>query len=283
MQNAIYPLLLTILINIINISSSYYFVHYLDWGIAGVAYGTVIAQYVGLFVAIILFLYKYRSLLQHFHPRNLLEWQVLSRFLNVNKDIFIRTLSLSLAFAFFYSQSSSIGELTLAANTVLLQFLNWMSFGVDGFAYAAESLVGKYKGAEDQAKTKKAIVLSFLWGMALALLYSLVYMFTGHQLLALFTNQLDVIQIAKTYLIWVIVLPLLGTPCYIWDGIFVGLTATKAMRNSMLLAAACYFIVYYFGIAPWGNHALWLALMSFLIARAIFQTILYMRKGEALT
>lgn len=279
MQNAIFPLMLTILINIINIASSYYFVYYQGWGIAGVAYGTIIAQYSGLAFALLLFAYKYRYLLKDFQRSVLLEVQAFSRFLNVNRDIFIRTFSLSLAFAFFYSQSSYISELTLAANTVLLQFLNWMSFGVDGFAYAAESLVGKYKGAERKKETLRAVRLSFVWGMALALTYSLGYTFAGMELLQLFTNQEEVIQLAHQFLIWMIILPILGTPCYIWDGIFVGLTATKSMRNSMILAAITYFLLYYFSIGPLGNHGLWLAMMSFLIVRGLVQTWQFWRKG----
>jgi MATE family multidrug resistance protein len=279
MQNVIYPLMLTILINIINIGTSYYFVYHLNWGIAGVAYGTLIAQYIGLGFALLLFAYKYRYLWVYFKRRALMEVEAFSQFLNVNRDIFIRTLSLSLCFAFFYSQSSKISELTLAANTVLLQFLNWMSYGVDGFAFAAESLVGKYKGANKKKETLKAIRLSFIWGMGLALGYSLIYAFAGSQLLLLFSDQQEVLSLANQYLFWIIILPILGTPSYIWDGIFVGLTASRAMRNSMLIAALFYFLSYYLAIGPLGNHGLWLALIAFLLMRALVQSWQIWRKG----
>jgi len=281
MQNAIYPLILTLVINTVNIVLSILFVHYYGMDVDGVAYGTVIAQYVGLLAAVGLFFYKYSYLLEFFKARAIMEWQKLRQFLSVNADIFIRTLFLTGAFGFFYSQSAAEGAMILAVNTILLQFLNWMSYGVDGFAYASESLVGKYKGAGSEAKTRQAINYSFAWGMGLAALFSLGYGLGGRQLLYLFTNQQDVIQAALPFLFWMILLPIFGTPCYIWDGVYIGLTASKAMRNSMLLAFAV-FIAAYFLTRPLGNHGLWLTLLAFLAARGAFQHALYWWKGLAL-
>ena len=155
MQNAIYPLILTIVINVVNIICSVFFIKYLGLEVEGVAYGTVIAQYVGLLLAIVLFFFKYRYLLNHLSTAAILKWEELHQFLSINGDIFIRTFCLTFAFGFFYSQSSVGGEELLAVNVILLQFLNWMSYGVDGFAYAAESLVGKYKGAKENENLVK--------------------------------------------------------------------------------------------------------------------------------
>ncbi|MCG8331433.1 MAG: MATE family efflux transporter [Chitinophagales bacterium] len=281
MQNAIYPLILTILINAVNIALSVILVHYYGMDVDGVAYGTLIAQYAGLLAAIGLFVYKYGYLLSEFSRKAILEWQKLRQFLSINADIFIRTLFLTGAFGFFYSQSSVEGEMMLAVNTILLQFLNWMSYGVDGFAYASESLVGKYKGAQSDSKTRQAINYSFAWGMGLAALFSLGYWFLGKELLYIFTNQEDVIAATMPFLLWMVVMPVLSTPCYIWDGIYIGLTASKSMRNSMLLAFAV-FIAVYFVSRPWGNHGLWFAMLVFMVARGMFQHLLYWRKGIAL-
>jgi MATE family multidrug resistance protein len=281
MQNAIYPLILTLLINTVNIVLSIYFVHTLGMDVDGVAYGTVAAQYAGLLAAMGLFYYKYRTLLRGLKARAITEWQKLQQFLSVNADIFIRTLFLTSAFGFFYSQSAAEGAMILAVNTILLQFLNWMSYGVDGFAYASESLVGKYKGARSEEKTRKAIRYSFIWGMGLAVLFSLAYGVGGKQLLYLFTNQEDVIQAALPFLFWMVLLPIFGTPSYIWDGVYVGLTASRAMRNSMLLAFVVFIGAYYLCL-PLGNHGLWLAMLLFLFARGVFQHFLYWRKGLAL-
>lgn len=278
MQNAIYPLILTVVVNAVNIALSFYLVQYMGMDVEGVAYGTVIAQYCGLFLAVGMFLYRYGYLLEHFQRAAILQFDKLKQFLSINADIFIRTLALTGAFAFFYSQSSAEGDMVLAVNTILLQFLNWMSYGVDGFAFASEALVGKYKGAADDSKTQRAIRLSFAWGMGLALFFSLSYGLFGTELLRVFTNQQDVLSAARPFLFWMALLPLFGTPCYIWDGVFIGLTASRAMRNSMILAFVI-FIATYFATIPLGNNGLWLTLLLFLLARGGIQQWMYWRRG----
>lgn len=284
MQNAIYPLILTIIINITNILASYILVHYYNLGVAGVAYGTVIAQYVGVTSALLLFLFKYKYLFKSFEQSVLLAGQEFVGFLRVNSDIFLRTFCLTIAFGFFYSQSAAAGAEILAVNTILMQFLNWMSFGVDGFAYAAESLVGKYTGANQPATTKKTIQLSMYWGMGLAACFSLVYGIFGIHLVHLFTDQVAIVEAASPYLWWMVLLPIIGTPCYIWDGIFVGLTAVKAMRNSMLVALVayliCYLILSHFYAEPaFLSNVLWLSLITFLAVRGLMQWWLFKRMG----
>ncbi len=282
MQNAIYPLILTLVINVVNIAMSFFFVAYLGMEADGVAYGTLVAQYVGFATALILFYSKYGYLLQHFQRQAITEWQKLRQFLVINRDIFIRTLLLTFAFSFFYSQSALTGELMLAVNVILLQFINWMSYGIDGFAFASESLVGKYDGADDQPKTYKIIRLSFIWGMGMALLFSLSYGLFSEYFLRIFTNQNDVIQAAEPYLFWMVLFPILSTPCYLWDGIFIGLTASKAMRNAMLLAFAFYALAYFIFYEQLGNHGLWLTLLIFMVARGTIQHLFFWRKGLAL-
>lgn len=280
MQNAIYPLLLTILINVVNMLLSYFLVYESGWGIRGVAWGTVVAQYVGLLAGIGLLLYKYPWVRQEVKYRALLEWEGLRNFLRVNSDIFVRTLCLTLGFAFFYRQSAGLGELILATNVILLQYVNWMSYGVDGFAFAAESLVGKYYGAEQPAQLNRAIRLSFIWGMALAVVYAVLYGAAGTGLLYLFTDQEAVIAAALPYLPWMVAFPLLGTPCYLWDGVYVGLTASKAMRNTMLLAFAGYLLLYYSYGQFQGNHGLWFSLLGFMVLRGGIQWWWYWRGGR---
>ena len=271
MQNAIIPLILVVSVNIVNILLSFYFVHYQGMDIAGVAYGTLIAQYFGLLLGLILFFVKYNYLLAHWQNQVILQWQKFTAFLKLNADIFLRTLLLTGAFGFFYSQSAKEGELILAVNAIFLQFLNWMSHGIDGFAFASESLVGKYRGAKDLNKTKQAIRLSFIWGMTLALLFSVTYGLFGTKLVAVFTNQEEVIQAAIPFLIWIVLFPVLSTPCYIWDGIFIGLTASKTMRNSMVIAFAIYLLTYWLFGNRYGNHGLLLAFLIFMAARGLVQ------------
>lgn len=275
MQNSVLPLVLTITINVVNIVGSYYLVHVLGWGIAGVAWGTVLAQYGGLLGAALLFWINYRSTLKVFQRKALYQFQALQSFLQINKDIFIRTVCLTTAFGFFYRQSAALGASVLAINVILLQFVNWMSYGVDGFAYASESLVGKYKGAGVAEQLKEAIRLSFLWGIGLAIVYTICYLLFSDILLSLFTDQAHLLVESRSYIIWIILFPLIGTPCYIWDGVFIGLTASKAMRQTMLIALGIYIGSFYLLPSSLSNHALWLALLLFMAARGGLQWYWY--------
>jgi len=203
-------------------------------------------------------------------------------FFTLNKDIFLRTICLSLVFGFFYSKSSSYGELVLASSTILLQFMNWMSYGIDGFAFAAESLTGKYHGASNITKLNKTIRYSFYWGASLGLAYSLIYWIGETPLINIFSRDVAVREATASHYYWIVILPIVGFASYIWDGIYVGLTAVKSMRNSMFVSFAVYFGVFY--SLEWliGAQAMWLALLAFLLARGIIQTILYSLNGNGI-
>jgi len=281
MQNAIYPLILTLVINVANMALSYYLVANLGWEVEGVAWGTVASQYIGFFVALGMIRFRYWDIIRQFQKEALLAVEAFSRFLKINSDIFIRTVCLTFAFGFFYSKSAVEGATILAANVILLQYLNWMSYGADGFAYAAESLVGKYAGAKDASSLDRVITKSFIWGMGLAVLFSLAYGMGGNALLSVFTDQADVIDAAQPYLLWMVVLPLIGLACYIWDGIYIGLTASRAMRDTMLISLAIYLIAYYSLSPTFGNHGLWGALLIFLGARGLVQWVYFRRLNLA--
>ncbi len=282
MQNAIYPLIMTVAVNVLNIVLSAYLVIYLSWDIAGVAWGTVAAQYFGLALAIGLYFMKYRRFNAHIIWHKILQADKVKEFFVLNRDLFLRTVCLTFAFGFFYSQSSKGGELVLAANIILQQFLNWMSYGVDGFAHASESLVGKYKGAQVEGKIKESIKYSFIWGGVLALGYASVYLIFGNQILYLFSSDIDVINFTSDFIIWIGILPLVAFLSYIWDGIYVGLGASRHMRNSMFIALAVYLLSFYFLINYLESHALWLALFIFLAVRALTQYYFYFKKGLTL-
>ena len=283
MQNAIYPLILTIVINVVNIVFSAIFVLHFDWDIAGVAYGTVIAQYAGVSIALLMILLKYREYVQRMSKAFIFNGSKMLMFLKLNSDIFLRTICLTSVFLFFYSQSSKSGAVILAVNVVLLQFLNWMSYGVDGFAYASESLVGKYFGANDDKKYYSSIKLSLIWGGVMALLYSLVYAIWGTELLGVFSNDPEVIKAAGPYMIWMIILPVMGFASYIWDGIYVGQTASKSMLYSMLISLIFFFALYYgLGGMEKSSHVIWASMTLFLLMRGIIQTYLFLKYKKAL-
>jgi len=277
MQNAIYPMLLTILINAVNIVANLVLIYHFGMKADGVALGTVIAQYVGLFAAFGLFYYKYRDYIKYFNRKKILEIEAIKRFLSLNANIFIRTFCLIFVLAFFTNQSAKQGDVLLAVNMILMQLINWMAYGVDGFAYASESLVGKYAGAKDMTNLKKAVRYSFAWGMIFALIFSVAYFFGGKHLLWLFTDQENIVTAALPFMAWMAIIPLISTPSYMWDGIYIGMTASREMRDSMLLAMIV-FLVSYFALRFMGNNGLWLALVIFLAARGGIQWFWWHRR-----
>ena len=279
MQNSVYPLIITIAVNVVNIVLSYIFVMHLQWEVAGVAWSTVVAQYTGVVVCIFLLLHRYRLQLAAWSLKRLSEMSALKRFLTLNLDLFIRTVCLTLVFAFFYSESSSFGETLLAVNIILLQLINWASYGIDGFAYAAESVVGKYRGAQHWSKLRLMIKLSMLWGLLLGVFFSACYAIFREPLVKLFSDDASVALVSTEYVWYAILFPIVGFMCYIWDGIYIGLTASRAMRNTMLVSLAIFYACYELVVSSDPNHLLWISLLIFLAARGLFQSALFAWKG----
>ena len=273
LQNARYPMLLTIVVNLVNIALNLVFVRLLGMKVEGVALATVIAQYVGLCLAVLLFSRDYRGLLRGWRFREVLAFSKLKRFLNVSGDIFIRTCCLVFSHAVFTAKSAAVSDTVLAVNTILLQFINLMSYAIDGFAFAAESLIGKYKGAQDMRNLKKTTRQIFLWAFLFGGVIMLTFVLFGEQLLHVFTDQMPLIEQAKPYLIWIIVASVVNVAAYIWDGIFLGATASKALRNSVILSTLLFLSAVYL-LMPFGNHGLWGALTVLLIARGVSLTVL---------
>jgi MATE family multidrug resistance protein len=270
MQNARYPMVLTIFVNLLNIVFNMVFVLQLGMKVDGVALGTVCAQYLGLALAVGMFFFKYRPFVALFERRQIFRLAAIKRFFAINIDIFIRTVCLVFTFAFFTSASAAIDSLTLAANQILLQYISLMSYAVDGFAFAAESLVGRYIGARDSAHLRKSVRHLLYWGIGLGAAFALVYGVVGKGLLRVFTDQIEIIQAAVPFVWWMVAISLAGSVAYMWDGVYIGATATPPMRNMMLISTLGVFLpVYYLSLSPLGNHGLWLALLLFMVARGI--------------
>jgi MATE family multidrug resistance protein len=267
-------MIIAIVINVLNIGANVLFVYGFGMKSDGVAYGTLIAQYAGLILALILFLNKYRSLINHWQQREFFNWQKLNRFFRVNVDIIIRTLCLIFAFAFFTAQSAKTGDTILAVNTVLLQYLFVFSYLTDGFAYAGEALAGKFVGSRDKRKLKKAVRYLFGWGFLISLPFSMTYFIAGESMLYLLTDNADVIKAAGPFLFWMGLVPVLTFAAFIWDGIYIGATSSASMRNTLLISTFLIFLPAYYLLEPiFGNHGLWLAMMLFMISRGIFLTV----------
>lgn len=273
LQNAHYPMVLTILVNLINVVLNLVFVNMLGMKVEGVALATVIAQYVGLILAIALFLRSYLNLITTWNLRLIVSYSKMKRFLSISGDIFIRTLCLVFSLAYFTAKSAVLSDTFLAINTILLQYINLMSYAIDGFAFAAESMIGKFKGAQDLQNLKRTTHQIFLWSFLFGGTVLLIFALFGEQLLYLFTDKLKLVEQAKPYLVWIIIAPVVNVAAYVWDGIYLGATASKPLRNSMIVSMLLFLTAVYLFI-PYGNHGLWGAFTLLLIARGISLTVL---------
>lgn len=268
MQNARYPMIVTIFLNSLNIGLDIFFVYGMDMTVDGVAWGTLIARYAGFALAVTLLIFKYREWLKDYVHNVLMEIEALKKFFSVNRDIFIRTLCLIFTFSFFTAKSAEFGNVILAANSILLQLWMIVSYGIDGFAFAAESLIGRYTGSEQQKRINLTVKYCFFWGTGIGVLASAVYAALDVQILRIFTDQQDVIDTAMIFFLWTVAGPTVSSFSYIWDGIFIGATATGPMRNSMIIATLVVFLpAYVIGVHYLGNHAIWLAMILFMLAR----------------
>lgn len=282
MQNTKAPMVVALVINVLNIGFNLLFVKVFDMKSDGVALGTVLAQYSGFILSIILVVVFYQKIFKYKDRAEILDFGKIKRFFLVNRDIFIRTMSLLAVFTFFTSKSASINTVILDANAILLQFLFIFSFLTDGFAYAAEALSGKFYGAGDKKRLLQFIHLIFRWGFGLSAIFTLLYLIGADILIGLLTNISEVIETCMEYKVWVLLIPLVSVASFIWDGIFIGITATKQMRNSMLISVfVIFFPVWYFLNNTYENHALWLAFLLFLLSRGATQTVMFqnIKKG----
>ena len=275
MQNSRFPMFIAITQNVVNIVASLSFVYLLDMKIEGVALGTLIAQYAGLFMASLLWLRYYGRLKIAFRWREIIGKTAMKRFFQVNSDIFFRTLCLVAVTTFFTSTGARQGDVVLAVNTLLMQLFTLFSYIMDGFAYAGEAMTGRYIGARNNTGLQRMIRLLFRWGWGLSLSFTILYMIGGQDFLGLLTNDTTVINAAGSYCYWVLAIPLAGFAAFLWDGILIGATATRLMLYSMLVASGMFFLIYYIFYALMGNHALWMAFLIYLSLRGIMQWILW--------
>ena len=274
MQNSRFPMYIAITQNIVNIAASLCFVYLFHMKVAGVAWGTLTAQYAGFLMALLLWRRYYGGLKKHVAWHEVLKKEAMLRFFQVNRDIFLRTLCLVIVTLFFTSAGAAQGEIVLAVNTLIMQLFTLFSYIMDGFAYSGEALVGKYVGANNQPALYRTVRQLFIWGVGLSTGFTLLYFFGGKSFLGLLTNEIFVIREAENYFYWVLAIPLTGFAAFLWDGIFIGATATRQMFYSMLVASGSFFLVYY-SLHEWmGNHALWLAFIVYLSLRGIMQAAL---------
>ena len=277
MQNTRAVLYLQVFMNGLNIVLDLYFVLNLGWGVAGVAIATLISE----LAAVIIGLLVYRREVNRFDPggKSGSVWDVnkLKRTLGINIDIFIRTVCLLFAFAFFTSQASGFGDITIAAHLVLIQFQFFLSFGLDGFAHAAEALVGNSIGSRNRLALRHAVNISSKWAAGVAGAYMLVYAIAGEFIIGLLTSIPEVRIVATDYLIWLIISPAISVWSFMLDGIFIGATRSAEMRNGMLISLIVFISAALLLKPIMGYGGVWLAFTFFMTMRAFTLGIFYPR------
>ena len=277
MQDARTPMFLSIATNLINIALSLLFVFGFHLELKGLALATALAQFLSFGLALLVWNRKYHSLRHYVSFRFVRQLSDFKPFFEVNSAIFLRSLALVFVTAFFTSASARNGDVVLAVNSLLMQLFILFSYMMDGFAYAAEALTGRYYGAKDRASLNELVRKLFLWGAGLSFLFTALYFLFTDVILRLLTDKTNIIEAAKAFEGWALLFPIAGFAAFLWDGIFIGLTASRQMRNSMFVAVAFFFVVYYALSPVLGNDALWLAFISYLAMRGIMQTWLYRR------
>ena len=277
MQNTKIPMIISITQNVVNILISLLLVYCLGMKIEGVALGTLIAQWAGFFMGSFFFHRKRREIPSDGNSRvslsYIFESSAMKSFFTVNRDIFLRTLFLVSVNLYFVVAGAKGGEIILAVNTLLMQLFILYSYIMDGFAYAAEALCGRFYGAGDNVSLKETIRKVFYWSMGLTVIYSIVYGFGGLDFLRLLTNEESVISASEEYIFWAILIPISGMVAFVWDGVFIGMTMTKGMLSGTFVAAIVFFITYFSLETTLHKQALWLAFILYLTARGVTQSV----------
>jgi MATE family multidrug resistance protein len=274
---------LLIATNLINLSLDLLFVLVFNWQVQGVASATLIAEYSGVILGLTYIVYDKNKKKQRTVRRlcnvilskiiqvkeELLEKSSLVHYFKLNRDILIRTLCLEVCFVFITFQGARLGDSVIATNAILMNFVLLISFGLDGIANATEVLVGKAQGQKNIKQRNFVVKIALFWTGLFALSYSLLFAIAGEFFVGLLTDIPDVVISTKQYIHWIIILPILGCWCYLFDGVFVGLMKTKAMRNSMIIATfGCFFPMWWL-FQSFGNHGLWAAFSVFLLVRGL--------------
>lgn len=269
MRDARTPLIILFVTNGSNIVLSLLFVFGLGWGVPGVAVASLIAEYAGLFVGLFCVCRILSRLPDDGQRSRLLDRTQMLRMLAINGDIVLRTFCVVSVLAIFMAKSAELGDLPLAANQVLHNFLMFTSFGLDGFAHAAEAILGEAVGRRDRNAFRRGMGVVFLWAGLVGLLNVLVYMAAGHGIVALLTSIAEVRAAAAAYIWWPTLMPLIAVWAFTYDGVYLAATRTRIMRNTVIAAFISFLIVLQLAMPAFGNAGLWAAVATFLGLRGL--------------
>ncbi len=271
MQNSKAAMWVSFFIDVTNIVMSLTLVYLFDMGLKGVAIGTLTAQWGGLAFGLLWVNHKFKIVNVPFQL--LVSWREFKRFFSINLDIFLRTVCLVAVTMWFTRAGAEQGTVMLAVNTLLMQFFMMFSYFMDGFAFAAEALCGRYIGEKSRQQLILTIKMLFKWGVFIAIGFTCLYAIGGDGLMRILSSEVSVVTVAHDYYWWAVTLPLVGFATFLWDGVYIGATLTRFMLLSMLMAAIVFFVLYYVLFGILGNHGLWIAFLCYLAMRGIVLTV----------
>ncbi|WP_354623172.1 MATE family efflux transporter [Psychromonas sp. MME2] len=281
MQNAKVPMFLLIVTNLVNMLLSVLFVVVFKWQVAGVAWASLSADYIALMCGCY---FVFKRLRPHYQKGDLtksyhllMQFTSLKRFITLNMDIFIRTLCLQITFAFMTMQGVKLGDDIVSANAVLMQFLLIISFSMDGLAYAVEALIGKSIGQRNLSSLKQSINATLFWAFLFCLIQFVAFYSYGDWIIAQITSIKHVQDEANHYLPWLIIVPITAMLGFVFDGVFIGMTRAKEMRNSMIFSLVVVYFPFWLLFSGQGNHALWIAMNAFMLSRGVSLLWIYRR------
>ena len=278
MQDTVSPMVIDIVVNVVNMVVSYALAVYTPLGALGVAYGTLIAQFTGLFLSLVILLWKYRHVWNGLSLWRLAkDRQGIGNLITLNANLFVRSLCFMIVYVGFTSLSSLYGDTDLAVCSILMKLFMLFSYFVDGFAYAGEALVGKYVG-EQQVQSQSAsslarvVRLLFIWSLGVGCLFTLIFAFFASPIYRIMTSDLSVLSRLADFTPWLVAMPIISTLAFMWDGVFAGATAGKQIRNAMIYAAIGFVIGYVALYHWWGIQALFVGYFLHLLARVLYLT-----------
>lgn len=277
MQNAVVPMAVAILVNVLHIGFSYLFSIVGTMSIDGIALASVVAQWTGVVTTVVIIIALYRNKLEKVSWTEVMDMKAMKQFFNINSDIIVRTFCLVAVYTFFTKASADMGDKNiLAVNTILLQLFTLFSYMNDGFAFAAEALTGRFVGARDVTSLKRCIKYCIVWSVVIAVAYVGAYVGWWQDIFTLLVDSesadiAELLAVAEQYIGWIIIIPIACALPFVMDGIMVGATRSRIMRNSMVWSALCYFVLLYGTGWLIGNNAIWLAFTSFMFIRGVLQ------------
>ena len=275
MQNTVFSMAVDLWVNVVNMAASWLLAFHTPLGMAGIAWGTLIAQWTGLLLACALFMVRYRGLLSDFSLHRSVKWRYIKGFFKVNTDLFIRSLAFMVIYVGFTSLAAAYGDVELAVSSVMMKLFMLFSYFIDGFAYAGEALSGRFIGEKDRTSLRTTVKVLFIWGLVISAVFTLIYIIFPMPVIRLLTDDAQVLSGCGPYLFWLVLMPVASCVAFVWDGIYIGATASAAMRDCMLFSAALFLLSYFLLRRLMGVQALYVGYFVHLVSRSIYLTVKY--------